>query len=398
MDELPLKPDQLAQIESLAEGGSTAAIRRRARLLALAHQGLTAADVAEAVDLTPRRVRYWLRRFETEGMAIFPEARPERPQAARELPEMTPADSMAAAGRKVLRVHFNQLTKNEAAVRAARDVDAVHDTRVATRRLRAALKVFGEAYRRKRTAPIRKGLQRTAKALGPSRDLDVLLLKTQAYLDTLPEEEREGLSPLIERWEASRTRARKNALKYLERRKHHRFLRRFERFLERPGRDRGPRDGQPTPVRDVAPALIRERLQEVLACDSRIPHASPEELHDLRIRFKRLRYTLEFFEVLLGEGARELIEEIKAIQDHLGDLNDAEVASQHIQEALDEWEAHQAGRPLADRQSPAPAIAYLAARQAERHELMTTFPETWARFNRPAFRRQLDRALEALAG
>ncbi len=60
-----------ARIESLAELASTAAMRRRAQVLLLYDQGLPTQEVAEQVDLSPSRTRYWRRRYLFEGMQIF---------------------------------------------------------------------------------------------------------------------------------------------------------------------------------------------------------------------------------------------------------------------------------------------------------------------------------------
>ena len=57
------------------------------------------------------------------------------------------------------------------------------------------------------------------------------------------------------------------------------------------------------------------------------PYVSVERLHRLRIAAKGLRYTLEFFESVLGKEVEPLIKDFKVLQDHLGDLHDAAVAT-----------------------------------------------------------------------
>ena len=54
----------------------------------------------------------------------------------------------------------------------------------------------------------------------------------------------------------------------------------------------------------------------------------------LRIEFKKFRYTVEYFREVLGKRAFEVIEEVKPLQDHLGDMNDAQVASQILREFI----------------------------------------------------------------
>jgi CHAD domain-containing protein len=91
-----------------------------------------------------------------------------------------------------------------------------------------------------------------------------------------------------------------------------------------------------------------------------------------------------------------VIEEIKVMQDHLGDLNDANVACQMLRDFLDEWEERQVLLPIEERQNPEPIVAYLGAKHAERHQLMVTFPLAWERFNRPELRTALAEAIGGL--
>jgi hypothetical protein len=67
-----------------------------------------------------------------------------------------------------------------------------------------------------------------------------------------------------------------------------------------------------------------------------------------------------------------------------------------ISQFLEAWESQQAQQRLAERQSPEPIVAFLAAKHAERYHLMVTFPDTWASFNRPEFRQNLALAIASL--
>jgi CHAD domain-containing protein len=120
----------------------------------------------------------------------------------------------------------------------------------------------------------------------------------------------------------------------------------------------------------------------VQAYETLIANAAVEQLHALRIEFKKLRYALEFFHEVLGIEAKYVINELKSLQDHLGDLNDANVACQTLSEFIEEEEALQNALPLHERQSLEPVVDYLADKHAERHKLMVAFPELWEHFNR----------------
>jgi CHAD domain-containing protein len=158
-----------------------------------------------------------------------------------------------------------------------------------------------------------------------------------------------------------------------------------------------PRDRpEPYQVRHVAPRLIYTRYETVRAYETVLQEAQIETLHALRIDCKYLRYTLEFLREVLGHEAEAVIGEVKAMQDHLGDLNDAEVAIGLLSDFLSNWDARQADVPLAERRSGEGIVTYLASRHAEKHRLLVTFPEAWKRLNREEVRRWLALAVAAL--
>ena len=108
-------------------------------------------------------------------------------------------DTLAEAGRKVLRMHLARMLANEAGTRDGEDIEDLHRMRVATRRMRAAWLVFDGAYRPRIARRYVRELRGVARALGDVRDLDVLLKGLDAYSDSLPETGGEALEPLAER-------------------------------------------------------------------------------------------------------------------------------------------------------------------------------------------------------
>lgn len=308
-------------------------------------------------------------------------------------------DPLSEAGRKVLAFHFAEMVRHEEGTRQGVDIEELHDMRVATRRMRAAFDVFWEAFEPKAIKGHLKGLRRTGRALGRVRDLDVFMEKAQHYLDALPVEQRHGLDPLLLHWQQEREDDREIMLKHLASKDYAQFKRKFLTFLTTPGMGARPvSDEHPVPdiVRNIVPALVYDRMAEVRGYGAILSNASIEQLHALRIEFKKLRYTLEFFREVLGPQAGEIIGEIKTLQDHLGDLNDADVACGILRNFLDELEVRQAILPMEERENPEPIVAYLAAKHAERHQLMVSFKDAWARFDRTEVRRQLAEAISVL--
>jgi CHAD domain-containing protein len=323
-------------------------------------------------------------------------------------PGIEPDDPMSEAGRKTLRFHFRRMLYNEPGTRLGEDIEALHDMRVATRRMRAAFRVFDHYYKPKAVAPYIKGLKRTGRALGAVRDLDVFRAKIQAYLETLPAADRDSLDDLLVALEVQREAARERMLFYFDGKKYRRFVEGFGRFVETEGMGSQPvtlDGGKPWPyrVRHVAPVAIYERLAAVRAYDEwvTIPDPPLERLHALRIACKRLRYSLEYFGEVLGPDTKAVIREIVALQDHLGDLQDAVVASAILRDFLlwGTWGADVAGSspPTPDEPIVAPGVAaYLAAKQSELYTLVETFPQAWQQLTGSGFSRMVAEAVAVL--
>jgi CHAD domain-containing protein/uncharacterized protein YjbK/transposase-like protein len=429
-------------LENIARGPAEL-LSKRAIIILMTDNGSSVANIAKEVSFTPRTVRRWQRDFARKRLNIFPErildgyqhlkpvrteviaAEPEtttqttRPKKAkkptrpfqwlqresvieyplREKIGLEPADSLAEAGRKVLGFHFGRMLTHEPGTRLGSDIEALHDMRVATRRMRAAFRVFGSGFTKKASKPLIARLRATGRALGQVRDLDVFVEKLHHYQQSLPEGEQAGLQPLLERWLVQREQARQEMLAYLDSGKYLKFKQDFLEFVTTAGLGAKPIPvGVPTPyqLRHLVPGLIYERYEAVHAFEVVLDHATLDMLHQLRITFKQLRYALEFFAEILGVESQRVIQEVKALQDHLGELNDARVACDLLRGFLAEWDQNQWHLPLAERQSPTCLVAYLETKLEERQRLIATFPQAWAHFNHPDSRRNLALAISVL--
>ena len=340
---------------------------------------------------------------EAAGTAIdlMPEELPEHPDVSAD-------DTMPEAARKILAFHFQHMLYHEPGTRAGEDIEELHDMRVGTRRMRAALRVFGDYLDEKKLKSFRKGVERTGGKLGSVRDLDVFWDKTERYLGGLPPEKQSDLMPLREAWEMERERARERLLAYLDGKRYLKFKERSVELLERSDVWEMPaltKKGEATPhrVRHVVPVAVYERVAAVLAYDEWIngPDVPLKRLHRLRIAGKRLRYTLEFFEEVLAPQTGDLIKQMKRLQDHLGDLQDAVVASELLRDFLT-WGTWGHGEDKKGTKRPvepvvAPGVAvYMADKQAELQRLLGTFPEVWAYFQSPTFKQAVAVAVAPL--
>ena len=123
--------------------------------------------------------------------------------------------------------------------------------------------------------------------------------------------------------------------------------------------------------------------------------------HELRIATKGLRYTLEFFQEVLGPESKPLIETTKVVQDHLGDLQDAVVTCDVLLGFLGSgtWGPPRPTKKEARSPFPvnAPGVAaYLAVKQTEIETLMGTFGPVWDEIRSSKFSRPLAKLLGAL--
>jgi len=317
----------------------------------------------------------------------------------RKTPGVTSDDPMSEAGRKVLRFHFLQMLDHEPGTRAGDDTEELHDMRVATRRMRAAFRVFGSHFERKAIAPFLKGLRRTANMLGSVRDLDVFMEKATKYLEMLPEGEEASLDPLLASWRLQREEARQRMLTYLDGDHYQEFCERFAVFLQTRGAGSLPdskEEPSPSLVAHVAPGAIYQRLAQVRAFDPFLADAPMNTLHALRIHCKHLRYTLEFFQEVLGPEAEDVIAEVVAMQDHLGTLQDAVIASDILRGFLNDWARRQRTERMSQRVDVHGVARYLAAKQAEVYNLLESFPAAWQHLNAPELRRCLALAVAVL--
>jgi CHAD domain-containing protein len=306
-------------------------------------------------------------------------------------PGIEPDDTLAEAGRKVLRMHLARMLACEAGTRSGPDIEELHKMRGATRRMRAAWRVFDGAYRPGLQRRYVRELRGVATALGAVRDLDVQIEGLGAYIESLPEEARPAIEPLRSDWQRQREAARGRMMAMLDSRDYRDFVDDYLDFVETTGAGELREDsGRPVLVRHTVAGRIWLAYETVRAHATTLPWADVPALHALRIDGKRLRYTLEFFAEVLPAGSPALIERVTEMQDHLGLLNDADVASQ----ACRAWLAANASRVSADARMA--VGAYLASRERELTRLRRSFPPVWRRISGVAFRRSLALAVSSV--
>jgi CHAD domain-containing protein len=248
--------------------------------------------------------------------------------------EVDPAGTVGDLAFAVLRNHFSALLRKEPGTRLGEDPEELHDMRVAARRLRAALALFVDVLP-VRAGRFREELTWLAGVLGDVRDLDVQLQQLDEWEQAIDPEDRRGLEALRAILERRRTDARRTLAHALDSRRRERLVAGFSAML-RNGPLRRSRASR-MPVLLVAPDLLNSSYGRVRRGGKRIRGGSPADAyHRLRIRAKRLRYALEFLSPVYGRPARALVRTLVAVQDVLGDHQDAQVAMARLRTLVTE--------------------------------------------------------------
>jgi CHAD domain-containing protein len=238
-------------------------------------------------------------------------------------------DGPPAAGARILAL-ARCADVEEAAARLAdpADGEALHDLRVALRRLRSTLTalapLLGDPLRERQ----RRRLRKAARLTGPAREAEVLLAWLQGTRELLQAPWRGAQDWLVERVE----RARQHAAAAVADRAVPRLARvlpRLARRLARPAPPPAP--GAPASLAAALAPLLRERavaLREALRGVAGAEDAAG--LHGARLQAKRLRYLLEPLRGQEGSGADEAVRALKGLQELLGEWHDAHQAREAL--------------------------------------------------------------------
>lgn len=280
------------------------------------------------------------------------------------------AEPVARAVQAALADGYLRLTGNDPGLRLG-DAEALHQMRVASRRLRSDLRTFGPLLDEGWATALRDELRWIGELLGQVRDLDVQLARLEADAADLASD----LAPLIA---GLRDRQGEARVVLLEGLRSDRYRLLLDRLVD------AVRSPVTSPSADEAPAgraarLLLDAAWKGLkrAAEALAEDAPDTDFHMVRIKAKRLRYAAEAVAPALGkeaDAARSLADAAADLQDLLGSLQDARIASSEIERAREERPddvrfAYAAGRWL-ERQ----AVEARAARDG--------FPRAWKRLRR----------------
>jgi CHAD domain-containing protein len=302
-----------------------------------------------------------------------------------------PEDPLALAARKIVGQQLQKISANVTGTLEDLDPEYLHDLRVAIRRLRSALRLFGDVLGSRRCDSLRSELAWIGRLMGAVRDLDVFSLNLEGQAQRLGESG-DIAALLVEELRRRRVPAREALVTALVSRRFRSLLRRLEVCSSSP-LPRRPRGDQHVPVAEAAPALIRLAQKRVLRLGRTIGQDSPDaDLHRLRILCKRLRYACEFFKEAFADPAsgadplKEYIEAMVQFQDCLGEHQDAVVAMARIRDLGQDLIRH--GGLAPERLMDLGGLIQVQ-REIVR-ERRGRLAKLWARFDRRSVRKRLD--------
>lgn len=244
---------------------------------------------------------------------------------AKQLPAAKPTDAPYEWATEVLRLRFDEVHSFAEAALDSGDVDAIHDMRVAIRRLRTALRDLDGVVDERPLKGIKNDLKNIADMLGTIRDQDVAIIALEEFVG---DAEKESVGAGVEEMIASFKGKRKRAHSKLEKdlgsisidKLRDRFSKRIADSVSQPELFDTPK------LRDVAKVVIQMRLQKFRQMGDAIRQPlDAKKLHELRIAAKRLRYSIELFAGLCGDEISGFAPELAKLQSFLGDIHDCDV-------------------------------------------------------------------------
>ena len=262
----------------------------------------------------------------------------------------TQVKTLGDAASDAIEKYFRKTVEHESEVLKDKDAEELHQMRVGMRRLRSAVTGFAPVLDLPKKASERK-IGKVGRILGTLRDLDVMLESLQnRYYPNLPDDEQEVLDRVLLNLLKQRHRALKGVRAVLEQKSYQSLKQSIENWLSKPQF----RAIEHLPIAEVLPDLLLPQVSEfflhpawllgteyedgkVKVCDDLNESAVEEKLategtilHDLRKQAKRVRYLMNLFGDFYGPAYEGYVDDVKAVQECLGDIQDSEVLGEFL--------------------------------------------------------------------
>jgi CHAD domain-containing protein len=243
------------------------------------------------------------------------------------VPALPPSAKAGDVVRRAVAASVARLIRHDPGIRLDRDPENVHQARVATRRLRSDLRTFRGLVQTEWASGLRDELGWLAGILGAVRDRDVMLERLGRRAEELAEASRPRAAGILTTLGAAREEAQATLLGTL---RGDRYLALLDRLVEAASAPTLLPEAE-LPAEDVLPGLMRRpRRALVRQVKALRDGGSEDELHQIRIRAKRVRYAAEAAAPVLGKRARAVGRAAARLQEVLGEHQDAVVAERWL--------------------------------------------------------------------
>lgn len=299
--------------------------------------------------------------------------------------EKKPADEICLFGALPLVENSNAVQNEFNGVLLGKDIEAIHRIRVASRRLRTAIRLFQDCLPAKKINSWNSQVRALTGALGKARDIDVQYELLSGIYKKAPDPKfKPGIRRILLRIRQSRGKAQDEVIPSVERLKKSKILdqiiKKFNPMLE--STKETPHS---IPLFQLSCDWINHRLNELLEYEVYIRRPEyKDELHAMRIAAKRLRYTMEIFSSLYPDKLEKPLQAARKSQQILGEVHDCDVWIEFLpsfyeseKKRMQKFYGHT--RPLHYLK---PGLDYFQAnRQAERDRLYKEFLENWRQWH-----------------
>ena len=271
---------------------------------------------AGAPDPTPKHIR-----------ALGPRAMEPPEVAAQPVQPDSPAKDVI---KHVLADSIASLLRQDPLVRTSGDPEAVHQARVATRKLRSHLRTFGPLLDPEWTEPLRSELGWLAMGLGAVRDREVLLERLRERTKTLPESDLRSANSLLQTLVVEIETLRKKLLTELESLRYVDLLERLVIAAHAPA----TLPEADEPALQALPPLAAGPWRRLRSAVRQLPDPPTDpELHRIRILAKRARYAAEAVAPIVGSDAAAFARAAAKLQTVLGEHQDSVTAQAWLRSA-----------------------------------------------------------------
>lgn len=244
---------------------------------------------------------------------------------AKEITGLDCAEDALLWAAEVLRVRFEEVADLRGAAMDFSDIEGVHDMRVATRRLRSALRDFMPLMNKRPSRRVSKELKQLADALGAVRDQDVAVVALEELqADAETELTKEGIGKLLKERHNLREAARLNLTEILSGGNLDDLREQFTAAIDKATKSK--KSKRIVSFNEVGRKVVAAGLQELLELGASLYEPfDVEELHEMRIASKRLRYAIELFVACWGAPLAPFADEIARMQSFLGEVHDCDI-------------------------------------------------------------------------